>query len=446
MNASAPPGVCGCRVRGIMGDMTVTRSTAGPPEAVLDLIHDGDDLIVPLANGDPVSVIDAIEAGAERFDGVRVHQMHALHDRPYIRGKVRDHLAHVSYFLSPVTRPAFHDRACDLVPNNFSEVPRLLRETTKCSLVLAAAAPMDRHGYFSLGTNCDYVAPFIGKAPFFLEVNARMPRTFGRNQIHVSQVAGWTEVDRPLVEVPPAAASEEDRRIAAFVAERIPDGATIQAGIGAIPNALLADLRGHRDLGVHTELLSDGLIELIESGVVTGTRKRLAPGKLVSTFALGTQVLYDFLHENPALEFLPVDWVNDPRVIAREDCFVSINASSEIDLVGQCASETVAGRYWSSSGGQADFARGAMYSHLGRAFVVLRSTASGGEVSRIRAALTPGSMVTTSKNTVDHVVTEYGVADMRGRTLAQRAAALIGVAHPRFRDELTAQARTLGYL
>ena len=232
-------------------------------------------------------MLDALEAEAERFDGVRVHQMHALHDRPYLHGKLRDHLLHVSYFLSPVTRPAFHERGLRAVPNNFSEVPRLLGLTTKCSLVLAAAAPMDRHGYFSLGTNCDYVAPFIGTVPFFLEVNDRMPRTFGRNQVHVSQLAGWTEVDRPLVEVPPSAPSEPRRRIAAYVAERIPDGATIQAGIGSIPSALLADLRDHHDLGVHTELLSDGLIRLVENGVVTGTRKRLAPGKVVTTFALG---------------------------------------------------------------------------------------------------------------------------------------------------------------
>jgi acyl-CoA hydrolase len=418
----------------------------GRAEDVLALIHDGDDLIVPLANGEPVSVLDAIEADARSFRGVRVHQMHALHDRPYLHGKVRDHLLHVSYFLSPVTRPAFAAHGCELVPNNFSEVPRLLRETTRCSLVLAAAAPMDRHGYFSLGTNCDYVAPFIGCAPFYLEVNARMPRTFGRNQIHVSQVAGWTEVDRPLVEVAPPEPGPVDQRIAAHVVERIPDGATIQAGIGSIPHALLRGLNGHRDLGVHTELLSDALIHLVESGVVTGTRKRLAPGKVVTTFALGTQALYDFLHENPAVEMLPVDQVNDPRVIAQEECFVSINATTEVDLVGQCASETVGGRYWSSSGGQADFARGAMYSARGRAFVVLPSTACGGEVSRISAVLTPGSVVTTSKNTVDHVVTEYGVADMRGRSLSQRACALIGIAHPRFRDELSAKARELGYL
>jgi acyl-CoA hydrolase len=419
---------------------------AGQAEDVLHLVEDGADLIVPLANGEPVTLLDVIEANAARWTGVRVHQMHALHDRPYLHGSVRDHLLHVSYFLSPVTRPAFHSRGCELVPNNFSEVPRLLRETTKCSLVLAAAAPMDRHGYFSLGTNCDYVGPFIGTVPFFLEVNQQMPRTFGRNQIHRSQVAGWVEVDRPLVEVPPSAPSVVDERIGRLVAERIPNGATLQAGIGSIPNALLAELHDHRDLGVHTELLSDPLIALIEQGVVTGTRKRLAPGKVVTTFALGTQVLYDFLHENPAVEFLPVDYVNDPRVMAEEDCFVSINATTEVDLVGQCASETVGGRYWSSSGGQADFARGAMYSPHGLAFVVLPSTAVGGTMSRIRATLTPGSMVTTLKNTVDHIVTEHGVADMRGRTISERAAALIAIADPAFRDELTAQARTLSYL
>jgi acyl-CoA hydrolase len=419
---------------------------AGVPEEVLTHLNDGDDLIVPLANGEPVSVLDAIEADAARFQGIRVHQMHALHDRPYLHGATRGHLDHVSYFLSPVTRRAFHEGGCELVPNHFSEVPRLLRESTRCSMVLAAAAPMDRHGYFSLGTNCDYVAPFIGQVPFFLEVNAQMPRTFGRNHVHVSQIAGWCEVDRPLVAIDEVMPGDLDHKIAAFVADRIPDGATIQAGIGSIPNAVLTGLRNHHNLGVHTELLSDGFIELVESGVANGSRKRLSPGKVVTTFALGTQALYEFLHENPAIELLPVDYVNDPRVIAEEECFVSINATVEIDLIGQCASETVAGRYWSSSGGQADFARGAMYSENGRAFIVLPSTAGGGSISRIRATLTPGSVVTTLKNTVDHVVTEYGVADLRGRSLSQRAHALINIAHPQFRDGLTAEAKALGYL
>ena len=190
--------------------MTVTEP--GAPEDVFDHIADGDDLIVPLANGEPVSVLDAIEANAARWQGVRVHQMHALHDRPYLHGATRGHLDHVSYFLSSVTRPAFHERGCELVPNHFSEVPRILRESTRCSLVLAAAAPMDAHGYFSLGTNCDYVAPFIGRTPFFLEVNERMPRTFGANQVHVNDVVGWTAVDRPLIEIPPTPPSPSRNR------------------------------------------------------------------------------------------------------------------------------------------------------------------------------------------------------------------------------------------
>jgi len=426
--------------------IVTARPAPGAPEEVLEHISDGDDLIVPLANGEPVSVIDVIEAEATRWKGVRIHQMHALHDRPYLHGAVREHLEHVSYFLSAITRPAFREGGCELVPNHFSEVPRLLRETTRCSMVLAAAAPMDAHGYFSLGTSCDYVAPFIGKVPFFLEVNERMPRTFGGNLVHASQVVGWTAVDRPLVEVPPAAPSPVDERIAALIAPMIPDGATIQAGIGAIPNALLAGLGDHRELGVHTELLSDSLVDLIEAGVVTGTHKRLHPGRAVTTFALGTQRLYDFLHENAAVEFLPVDYVNDPRVVAEEECFVSINATIEVDLIGQCASETLGGHYWSSSGGQADFARGAMYSRLGKAFIVLPSTAIDGTVSRIRGTLSPGSVVTTLKNTVDHIVTEHGVADMRGRSISERASALIAIADPRFRDELTQQARDLAYL
>ena len=426
--------------------MTRPHADSSAPDAVLEFVEAGADVIVPLANGEPVALLDALEQHADRLDGVRIHQMHALRERAYIRGELGDHLRHVSYFLSHATRDAFRAGQCDLVPNHFSEVPAILRTCTKASLVLSAAAPMDRHGYFSLGTNADYVAPFIGHVPFFLEVNEAMPRTFGRNQVHVSQVVGWTRHDGALVEAPPPAARDIDRRIAAFVAERVPDGATLQAGIGAIPNAILAQLAGHRDLGVHTELVSDGIIDLVEAGVITGTRKHLNPNKIVGTFALGTRRLYDFLHENAAVELWPVDYVNDPRIIAREPDFVSINATVEVDFLGQCASETIAGRYWSSSGGQADFARGAMYSNGGRGFIVLPSTTSDGKVSRIRASLGSGSVVTTLKNTVDQVVTEYGVAELRGRSVAQRTRSLIEIAHPDFRDELERDAAQLGYL
>ncbi len=423
-----------------------TRAPSTSATAVLDHISPGTNVIVPLANGEPVSLLDALQEGADGLDRVTVHQMHGLYDRPFLHGSHRGRLDYRAYFLSSITRKAFHEGGCDLVPCHFSEVPALLSQLSGPSMVLAAASPIDRHGCFSLGTNADYAASFIGKVPFFLEANAQMPRTFGRNQIHVSQVTGWVEVDRPLLEVPPPEGNEIDDHIAAQVAERIPDGATIQVGIGSIPNAILARLGDHRDLGLHTELLSDGVIPLVEAGVINGTRKRRRPTKMVATFALGTRALYDFMDENTALELIPVDWVNDARVIGQDPNFVSVNATTEIDFLGQAASETIGGRYYSGSGGQTDFARGAQYSENGQGFIVLRSTTSDGAKSRISAQLPPGSVVTTLKNTIDHVVTEYGVAELRGRSLRERARALIRVAHPDFRDQLSREAADLGYL
>jgi acyl-CoA hydrolase len=312
-------------------------------------------------------------------------------------------------------------------------------------LILAAASPPDRHGYFSLGVSADYVASFIGRARFFLEANARMPRTFGRNQLHVSQVVGWSSADYPLVEVAPSTVGDDDLRIAAFVAERIRDRSTIQVGIGAIPNAIMSTLTEHHDLGVHTELISDGVMDLVERGVVTGVAKQLNRTKTVGTFALGTAALYDFLHENTAFELWPVRYVNDPRVIGQESNFVSINATNAVDLLGQCASETVAGVYYSSSGGQADFARGAMYSVGGQGFVVLHATAKHGAISKIVPQLAAGDVVTTIKNTIDKVVTEYGVAELRGRSIRERATALIAIADPAHRDALRSAAHRLGY-
>ena len=414
-------------------------------EVLLDHLHHGDDLIVPLANGEPVTLVDALEEHVDRLRDVRIHQMHSLYDRSYLDGSVSDRLRHVSYFLSHVTRPHFRSGGVDLVPAHFSEVPELLRRVARPAMVLAAASPPDEHGFFSLGTNADYVAPFIGTVPFFLEVNHQMPRTFGRNLVHHSQVLGWTEVDRPLVEVEPRAVSDVDRRIAEFVADRVRDGDTLQAGIGAIPDAILSMLTDRHHLGLHTELVSDGVLDLVEAGALTGARKTINPNKMVGTFALGTRRLYDFLDDNAAVELWPVDYVNDPRTIARERAFVSINATTEVDLLGQCASETVAGRYWSGSGGQADFARGAMYAEHGRGFIVTHATTRHGD-SKIVPQLSTGSVVTTLKNTVDHVVTEYGVAELRGATVRDRVRRLVAIAHPDPRDALTASAQKLGYV
>ncbi|HAP77546.1 MAG TPA: propionyl-CoA--succinate CoA transferase [Acidimicrobiaceae bacterium] len=417
-------------------------------DAVLEHVRPGGHIIVPLGNGEPVALLDAIEAAAEAgtIERVTVHQMHALHDRPYLHGKYGDRLRHVSYFLSHITRPRYLDGSVDLVPNHFSEVYSHMQRRAHDPLVIACASPADRHGYFSLGVSADYTSSFIGRARFFLEVNEHMPRTFGRNQIHVSQVEGFIRNDRPLIEVPPPEMDEHDHTIAAFVAERIPDGACLQTGIGAIPNAIMSALGNHRDLGVHTELISDGLVDLVEAGVVNGVRKMHNRTKVVGTFCLGTRRLYDFVHENTAVELWSARYVNDPRLLSRERNFVSINATLSVDFLGQCASETLGGRYYSSSGGQVDFARGAMYSEGGQGFIVLHSTAGDGSISRIVPQFGSGEVVTNSKNTVDKVVTEYGVAELRSRTVRERTAALIGVAHPAHRERLTAEAKRLGYL
>ena len=416
------------------------------PEDILTFIHDGDDLILPIANGEPQLLMDILEENAAKFQNIRIHQMHEIKERSYIQGKAKPSLSYVSYFLSNASRKAFLQGQCELVPNHFRQVPRILRETTKTSLIIAAASMIDEHGYFSLGTQADYVSSFIGKAPFFLEVNKQMPRTFGANQIHISQIEGYITVDYPLHEIPIHHVTDTDRRIGSLIVEQIEDGSTIQAGIGAIPNAVISLLGTHKNLGVHTELLSDGMIDLVETGVVNGIEKKTYPGKIVTTFALGTKRLYDFLHENPAVEFLPVEVVNDPQEIAKEDQMISINATTEVDFFGQCASETIGGNYYSSTGGQSDFAQGASLAKKGKGFICLHSTAKNGSISRIRPHLTTGSVVTTSKNDVDRIVTEYGVAELRGKSIAQRTRALINIAHPKFRDELTYEARRLGFL
>ncbi|GLZ45109.1 4-hydroxybutyrate CoA-transferase [Actinomycetospora sp. NBRC 106375] len=416
-----------------------------PPEAVLDHLGPGSEVVVGAANGEPATVVDAIEAGAERLRDVRLHQMLALRERRSIDGAVPG-LRHVSWFLSPATREAFRAGHCDLVPNNFSDVPRLLRRAARPDLVVVSVAPPDRHGYFSLGTNADYSAAFIGELPFFVEVNAQMPRTFGGNQLHIDDVVGWCTADRPLSPLPHPEPGPRDRAIAALVAERIPDGATLQIGLGAVPDMVLAQLGDHHGLGVHTEVLSSGVVDLVERGAVTGTRKTTHRGKIVATVAHGDQALYDFVADNAGVELHPVDYTNDPWNIAREPLFRAVNATLEVDFLGQCASESLGSQYFSSSGGQPDFARGAIMSEHGAAFIVLHSATHDDTVSRIVPQLQPGAAVTTFKNIVDNVVTEHGVAELRGASIADRTRRLIAIAHPGFRDELTAQAKALGYL
>jgi acyl-CoA hydrolase len=273
-----------------------------------------------------------------------------------------------------------------------------------------------------------------------------MPRTAGNNQLHLSRVVGWVEADYPLWSPPPVPITDTDRAIAGFVAERIPDGATIQIGIGAVPDAVAGLLADHKDLGIHTEFFADGLRRLVECGAATGARKRHGRFHAPTTDAFGAPEMYTFLDENRHVLFWPMDETNDVRVLAAHPDFCAVNATMQVDLLGQCASESLGTHYISSTGGQADFMRGAAYSEGGQSFIVTHSTAVNGTISRIQPTLTPGAVVTTHKNLVDKIVTEHGVAELRGRTIHQRALALIAIAAPPFRDDLRAAARRLGYI
>ncbi len=441
MNAVSHEG----RAAGVRRRRGMLARMPGQPTDVYEHIRPGANVVLGPGIGEPDTVLAAIDTRPGGWDDVRLHQMLAIRPRRYHAGEVPG-LRHVSYFLSATTREAYRNGTCDLVPNNFSDVPRILRQTVRPDLIVTAASPPDRHGYFSLGCTAGYVASFLGEVPFFVEVNDQMPRTFGANQLHMSDVVGWCETSAPLNEMPAPLTDERDRTIAGLVAERIENGSTLQVGIGGVPDLVLAALRDHRELGVHTELLGTGVVDLVEAGVITGTRKATHRNKIITTVAHGSQRLYDFVADNPGVEFHPVDYTNSPAVIAREPRMVSINASLEVDFLGQCASESLGSHYLSSSGGQGDFARGAVASEHGSAFIVLHSTARDDEVSRIVPQLSPGAAVTTFKNIVDHVVTEYGVAELRGVPIAERARRLIAIAHPRFRDELSAQAYALGFL
>jgi acyl-CoA hydrolase len=412
-------------------------------EEAVRRIEPGDDIIVPLSAGEPPALLDALP-GATHLQGNRLFQMLSL--RPAIVVPP-ERIRLVSMFLGAGDRPGFHEGRVDLLPNHFSDLPILLRRYSANRVVMATVSPMDEHGYFSLGTNCDYTSTLIHDAKLvLLEVNENMPRTFGQNQIHIDQVTALIENHVPLPELPDPVIYDNDRRIGRTIADIIEDGDTLQIGFGAIPNAVMEFLKDHRDLGVWTEMLPDKIVDLFESGVITNRNKPLYEGQMTTTFALGSRKLYDFMHENPHLQMISVDESNDVRVISKLPQLVSINATVEVDFLGQCNSETVAGRYYSSTGGQADFARGSRLAEHGKGIICLHSTAKQGTISKIVPTLPPGAVVSTSKNDVDMIVTEFGMTDLKGKTIRERTKALIGIAHPAFREELEFQARKMGYL
>ena len=365
----------------------------------------------------------------------------------YADDSLKGKMTGYSWFSSGGARKAVNAGYADILPAYYRDVPRHIRVEYEYDAFCVSVSPMDSHGYFSLANNGSYAEAMMDKAKrIFVEVNDQQPRCLCGTQIHVSQVDAIVEFNHELPVLPPVVIDETSRTIGNLIAEQIPDGACIQLGIGAIPDATGMALKAKHDLGIHTEMFTDSMVELIECGAVNNSKKQIHRGKSVTTFAYGSKRIYDYIDDNPAIEILPVDDVNDPAVICKNDNMISINAALEVDFFGQVCAESVGTKHMSGSGGQIDYVRGACQSKGGKSFIAFTSTAKGGTISKIKPILTPGAICTTSKNDVDYIVTEYGIAHLRGRSLGERTKQLIAIAHPDFRDELTFEAKKRGIL
>ncbi|MGI9134849.1 MAG: acetyl-CoA hydrolase/transferase family protein [Rhodoferax sp.] len=414
----------------------------------IQCVHNGDTIVVPTGVGEPPALLSALSEARRSFQGVRVAQILPMRKFAYFDPETINHVRHHAYFFSGTSRPGGTAGWTDFIPANFSELPELIkRQQTPADVVFSMASPMDEHGYFSLSLGPDYTMAAIGQArSVVLEVNPNVPFANGNCHIHISQVAALTESSEALFEVGLPKIGPVQQAIGKYVADMIPDGATLQIGYGGIPDAVVMQLTDKHDLGVHTEMVGDGIMTLVQAGAITNARKNFMPGRMVATFALGSKKLYQFLHRNQAMEMHPVEFTNDPYIAGQNDYLHAINATMQIDFLGQCGSESLGFLPYSGTGGQADFVRAANRSKGGKAFIVLPSTAKDDSISRIVPTLSAGTHVTTSKNDINYVVTEYGVAQLRGKSAHQRCQALIDIAHPKFRDELREAAKKMKLL
>ena len=413
------------------------------PEDAASIVKSGDHLCFPLGVGEPTLFVKALAARKRELEGVIVNQQHHLCPDYFTEDSV-PHIKVNAWFTSHVSREAVQKGWADFVPNHFSEVPKLLSEYWPVDVAGTVVSPMDEHGFFTCGLSVGYTMEAIKKAgKVVVQVNPQAPRTYGNCHIHISEVDHIIMCEEPLKEMDIPTISTVEEAIGGYLSELVTDGSTLQMGWGGIPNAVCKAMLKKKDLGIHTELISDGIVDLMLAGAVNNSLKTINRGKSLGTFALGTKRLFKFMNENPMIEMHPVDYINDPYVIGQIDNMVAINATIQVDLLGQCCSESFGHLQWSGTGGQADFARGANRSRGGKAFICTASTAKKGTVSCIVPTLAPGASVTTSKNDVDHVVTEFGVAKLRGQTARQRALNLINVAHPDFRGELMEAARRM---
>ena len=387
----------------------------------------------------PDALIEAMVGRAGELSDVEVVHLLTFGRADYVEPQYAGSFRHNAFFIGPNVRKAVQAGQADYTPIFLSEIPELIRKgDRRCDAVLLHVSPPDKHGYCSMGIHVDIQQAAVESAKLVIaQVNPRMPRTFGDTLLHVSKIHHIVEVDTPLIELPQADEPDETSIvIGGHVARLITSGSCLQLGIGSIPNAVLRMLDDKRDLGIHTEMFSDGLLQLMECGAVTNALKKVHTGKTVTSFTMGSHQLYDFVDDNPSVVFYASDYVNDPRVISRNDKVVAVNSAIQVDLTGQVSSDSIGYRFFSGIGGQVDFIRGAAMSRGGKPIIALPSTAKGGTISRIVAHLDEGAGVVTSRGDVHYVVTEFGVAYLHGKTIRERALALMGIAHPDFRQEL----------
>lgn len=420
------------------------------PAEAANLIHDGSLIQGDIALSNPPALLMAIDQRAVRGEIQNVRLGNALLLYPltcYQDPEVAERLRPISTFSHTVARNAVSAGICDIMPNCYSDCGALARDYKKPDVMIADVSPMDKHGYFSFGCSASVVPELLETAKtVILEVNKFMPRTINGPQIHISDVTAVCEYDRPLPSIPSSEPDEISAKIGGYIAEEVANGSTIQLGIGSIPDAVGAALRDKHGLGIHTEMLTNSMVDLLECGAADNMNKPINKGYTVTAFAMGSQKVYDYMDDNPSVMMREASYVIDPNTIAQHPNFVSVNSALEIDLWGQVTAESIGTKHISGTGGQLDFVRGAIRSKGGKSFLAFSSTAGNGEISRIRPTLTPGAIVTTGKNETDYVVTEYGIAKIRGTTVSERVKALIAIAHPKFREELTFEAKKMNIL
>jgi 4-hydroxybutyrate CoA-transferase len=417
------------------------------PEQAVMHIKSGDRVVIGHACGEPPSLIEALVSRAPDLNSVEIVHMVAMGPAKYAQPGMEKSFRHNALFIGASTRKAFEEKRADFTPCFFSEIPRLFKNNIlPVDVVLIQITPPDEQGYCSFGISVDYTQAATECAKLVIaQVNSYMPRTCGA-KIHLDKIDFIVEKDEPLIELKPPKIGEVEKAIGENVAELVQDGATLQLGIGAIPDAVLLFLKEKKDLGIHSEMFSDGVVALSEAGVITNRKKTLNPGKFIATFLMGTRKLYDFVDNNPTVELHSVDYVNDPCVIGQHENMISINSALQVDLMGQVNAEMIGSRQFSAVGGQVDYVRGTSRSLNGKSIIALPSTAADGKISRITCELDRGAAVTTSRNDIHYVVTEYGAVDLRGKSLRKRAEAIISIAHPDYRTILTDEAKEKGIL